>query len=214
MRLATKKKIAKETLMLLSSGVITFILLLFTYLFNRYSSNKCEDIRALINSKTILADSLSKSINSKLNQQKWFYDENTKYFDLGYNSYSDFWLRLEEINSSDSIEYKYNNIWGKNQIELLKKLGFTSGKDFKDFISKNRITDTDNSNNTKTKELKSEILALESEKRHWESKSFTSDEQMKFAIGGLVIILIFLYPVRILYWITRWSIKTLKQRNE
>ncbi|MCA0428053.1 MAG: hypothetical protein LCH37_11510 [Bacteroidetes bacterium] len=211
MRLATKKRIAKETLMLLSSGVITLLLFLFTYLFNWYFSNKCEGIKALINSKTILADSLSKSINSKLNQQKWFYEENTKYFDLGYNSHSDFWLRLEVINSSDSIEYKYNNIWGRNQIELLKKLGFESGKDFKDFISKNRITDFDN---TKTKELKSEILALESEKRRWESKLITPDEQMKFAIGGLVIILIFLYPVRILYWITRWSIKTLKQKNQ
>ena len=214
MQLKTKKKIAKEVLLLLSSGIITLIIFLLVYPFNWYCNSKSEGIQTLIISKTIQSDSLVKNYNSKLKQQQWFYEGNIKDFDLEYNSYSELWLRLEVIYNADSIEYKYNNTWDKNQIALLNKLGFRNGKDFKEFIAKNIITQADKANKSKSAEINKEIPKLKSEKRIWELKAMSTDEQMGFAIKGLIIVLIFFYPIRFLYWLIIWSFNTLKQKGE
>jgi|JI10StandDraft_1071094.scaffolds.fasta_scaffold740591_1 hypothetical protein len=214
MQLKTKKKIAKEVLLLLSSGIITLIIFLLVYPFNWYCNYKSEGIQTLIMSKTIQSDSLIKHYNSKLKQQQWFYEGNIKDFDLEYNSYSELWHRLEVIYNADSIEYKYINTWDKSQIALLNKLGFRNANDFKEFIAKNRITEADKANRSKSDEIKKEISKLNSEKRFWELKAMTKDEQMGFAIKALIIVLIFLYPIRFLYWLIVWSFNTLKQKGE
>lgn len=217
MQLKTKKKIAKEVLLLLSSGVIALIIFLLVYLYNWYCNSKSEGLQTLITSKTIQSDSLIKHYNSKLKQQQWFYEGNLKEYDvisLGYNSYADLWIRLEVIYNADSIEYKYSKIWDKDLIVVLDKLGFHNAKEFKEFIAKNRLTQADKANKSKSDDIKNEISKLNSEKRIWELKAMTTDEQMGFALKALIIALIFLYPIRFLYWLIVWSFKTLKQKGE
>ena len=214
MQLKTKKKIAREVLLLLSSGIITLIIFLLVYPFNWYCNYKSESIQTLISFKTVESDSLVKNYNSKLKQQQWFYEESIKDLKMEYNSSSELWQRLEEIYNVDSIVYKYNNTWGKNQITLLNKLGFGNGKDFKEFIAKNSLTETDKANKLKSTEIKNEILKLKFEKRSWEFKVKSTDEQMEVAIKGLLIVLFFLYPIRLLYWLIVWSFNTLKQKGE
>lgn len=217
MQLKTKKRIAKEVLLLLSSGVLTLIIFLLVYPYNWYYSSKSDQVQTLITTKTIQSDSLISQYNSKLKQQQWFYEENLKEYDapsLGYISYSDLWNRLEVICNADSIEYKYNNTWDKDLIAVLNKLGFHNAKEFKEFIAKNRLTQTDKANKSKSDDITNEISKLNSEKRIWELKALTIDEQIRFALKALIIALIFLYPVRFLYWLIVWSFKTIKQNGE
>ncbi len=201
----------------MSGGIIALIIFLLVYPFNWYCNFKSEGVQALIKSKTIQSDSLINHYNSKLKQQQWFYEGNLKEYDvtsLGHNSYADLWTRLEVIYNADSIEYKYSKTWDKDLIAVLDKLGFHNAIEFKDFIAKNRITQTDKANKSKSDDIKNEISKLNFEKRIWELKALTTGEQMGFAIKALIIALIFLYPIRFLYWLIAWSFKTLKQKGE
>ncbi len=217
MQLKTKKKIAKEVLLFFSGGLLALIIYLLIYPYNWYCSSKYDSIQKVIASKTIQADSLANEYNLKSKQQQWFYDVNSKEYDvaaLGYKSYADLWNRIEAIYKSDSIEYKYSKTWSKELIEVLDKIGFHNVQMFKQFIEKNILTQIDKANKSKSDDIKSEILKLDSEKYRWELKAFTSNEQMKFAIKALIIILIIFYPVRLLFWLIVWSLKTLKERGE
>lgn len=217
MQLKTKKRIAKEVLLFLGSGLLALIIYLLVYPYNWYCSSKSDGVQTLISSKIIQSDSLSSQYNSKIKQQQWFYDENLKEYDvaaMGYNSYSDLWKRLEVIYNADSIEYKYSKIWDKALIELLNKIGFQNAQMFKEFVAKNIPTQTDKINKSKSDELKREITKLNSEKRIWELKTMTTDEQMQFAFKAFIFTLIILYPFRFLFWLIIWSLKTLKQKGE
>lgn len=217
MQLKTKKRIAKEVLLLLSSGVLALIIFLLVYPYNWYCSSKSDGVQTLITTKTIQTDSLISQYNSKLKQQQWFYDGNLKEYDvtaLGYNSYSDLWSRLEAVYSADSIEYKYTKTWDKDLIVVLDKLGFHNAQEFKQFIATNILTQADKDNKSKSDDIKSEISKLNSDKHIWDLKTLTTDEQMWLALKAFIVALVFLYPIRLLFWLIVWSFKTLKQKGE
>lgn len=194
MHLKTKKKIAKEVLLLLSCAVIALIIFIMVYPYNWYCDYKSESIQTLITSKTIQSDSLNNNFNTKLKQ-----------------ALRDF------VATSNSLKYK-------TEEELMSKFPEFKGYDIqslRDFVA------TANSNKYSEEELfskfpefgfgnvkKNEILKLTSEKQMWEKKAMTTTEQMEFAIKTLIIALIFLYPIRFLYWLIVWSFKTLKQKGE
>jgi hypothetical protein len=216
MQLKTKKRIAKEVLLLLSSGFLALVIFLLVYPYNWYCSSKSDGVQTLITSKTIQSDSLISQYNSKLKQQQWFYNGNLREYDvtaLGYNSYADLWNRIEVIYNADSIEYKYSKTWSKDLKAVIDKLGFHNSQEFKDFIAKNILSQADRDNKSKSEDIKSEISKLNSEKRIWELKTLTIDEQMRLAIKTFIITFIFLYPIRLLYWLIVWSFKTLKQKS-
>jgi hypothetical protein len=217
MELKTKKRIAKEILLFLSSVLFSLIIYLLVYPFNWYCSSKSEGIQNLVNSKTLQADSLAFRYNWKLGQQRWFYDVNLKEYDvtaLGYNSYVDLWNRLEVVYSVDSIDYKYSNVWDRTVIEMLHKNGFHNAQAFKEFIAKNLLTESDKQDKLKSDDVKSEIAKLNSDKRTWELKALTCDEQMWFSLKAFVVVLIFVYPFRFLLWLTVWSFRTLNQKSD
>lgn len=217
MQLQTKKRIAKEVLLLLSSGVLALVVFLLVYPYNWYYSSKSKGVQTLISFKTIQSDSLTSKLNSKLKQQQWFYNGNHKEYDVtanGYYTYVDLWSRLEELYKADSIDYKYAKTWGKDLKAVLDKLGFHNAQEFKEFIAKNTLSQSEKNNKSKSEDIIREISKLNSEKRILELKTLTTNEQLWFAIKAFIVALIFLYPTRILYWLIVWSFNTLKEKGE
>lgn len=217
MQLKTKKRIAKEILLLLGSGLFTLTIFLFVYPYNWYCSSKSDGVQTIIATKTIQADSLLSQYNQKLKQQKWFYEQNLKEYDVstyGYNTYDDLWKRLEVIYINDSIEIKYSKTWGRELVELLKKVGFQNAQMFKEFVGKNIFDQKDKADKLKSDYIQNEIVQLNSEKRIWDLKALSINEQRAFAVKAFIGLLIILYPLRFLFWLIVWSFKTLKQNGE
>ena len=217
MQLKIKKLIAKEVILILGSMFLTLIIFLLVYPYNLYCKSKLDDISKTITYNKVKSKSLSSQYDIKLKQHHWFFNENAKEYDMQAASYNDaekLWEQLENIYNKDSIEYKYNKVWGKDLIAVLDKIGFHNAQMFKEFISKNILSQSDKKNKDISNKLKSEISTLKSTKRMLIRKIFTMEEQIWFSIKAFIIILIFLYPIRILYWSFVWSTKTLKQKEE
>jgi hypothetical protein len=217
MQLKIKKLIAKEVILILGSMFLTLIIFLLVYPYNLYCKSKLDDISKTITYNIVKSKSLSSQYDIKLKQHDWFFNENAKEYDMQAASYNDaekLWEQLENIYNKDSIEYKYNKVWGKDLIAVIDKIGFHNAQMFKEFISKNILSQSDKKNKDISNKLKSEISTLKSTKRMLIRKIFTMEEQIWFSIKAFIIILIFLYPIRILYWSFVWSTKTLKQKEE
>jgi hypothetical protein len=183
MELTTKKRIAKEVLLLLSSVVLALFTFMMVYPYNWYCSSKSDEVQKHISALTIQSDSLISQYNSKLKQQQWFYDANLKESGkvVEFN-YLELWNRLETLYNSDSIEYKYNNVWNKGLIEIFEKIGFQNSQEFNHFIKTNIFTQDDIDNKLKSDEINSEVSKLKYNKQKWLNKKLSFDKQMWFTL--------------------------------
>jgi hypothetical protein len=217
MKLTTKKIIAREFLTLtlvLTLGLISF---LCTYPYNAFKRNQVERKSIEISEKSKRADSLSLSFKNKIDQQKWFFDKYSSHWDISgdkINTSEKLWKRLDFLALNDSIKYKWQNVWDKDLIEFNKELGFLNPDEFQSFIDKNRITKTDSTNYDSSLSINSEVAALTQNKKDYDSKILSFNEQTEFGLKASIICFIILFGFRYLFYSIRWSLKILKQKTE
>jgi len=214
MKLNRKKIIAREFLLLLSCFLISGIAYIGVYPYNYVIRLKVDKLEISINPLTDEIQSLEKPVNAKLSKQKWFYDENLKRdATSGYNSYSELWKRLEYLQKSDSIIFKWNNIWDTDLKNLIKEIGFNNVKDFDKFISDNSLKTDELKTIEKVDSIKTEIANIKSQIRIIENKGLDIKDQLNFALLFLLITGIIAFPIRYLIYSIKWSIRTLNQKE-
>jgi len=215
MRLETKKIIAREFIMLIATLALAIVAFLGTYIYNFYQHNQVDKLDKRISDKTVIADSLTKPYNSKLNNQKWFYDKNNEKVDLSdaeYNSPYKLWKRLYDLSVKDSIKAKFDKVWTVEIKDLLRELNLETPEKLKTFIDNSRITQTDSSNFSKASIIYSELSSIKSVKRNHQDKVLDINKQLRFGMWTFIIGLICLFGIRYLYYAIKWSLKTLKQK--
>lgn len=212
MKLKTKKRIAKEIIILLSGFLLSLIIFLLVYPYNWIYESKAKKIQVSIISKKSQADSLDFAYISKLKERNWFFTEESKIFDSD-STVDILWAGLEKIIDNDSLEYKYKNTWNEDQLIFLNKLGFTNATNFKNFISNNRLTETEKVNYKKANIIRKEMVKLIDNKENFEQKLLTFEEQTNIGLKAFILIIIISYPLRFLYLLVIWSFKILRQKE-
>lgn len=210
MELNKKKKIAREFLFFLSCVLISGIAFVGTYSYNYVVKSKVGKLEKKI---ILLKDSISeleKPIDTKLSKQKWFYKENLKR-DVVYGSYSKLWERLEYLHKSDSIVFKWNNVWNVELKKMVKEVGFENVQEFDKFIKDNSLNLEELEIKAKTDFLQTQIVEFENQIKLQKHKIMDITKQFNFALLILAIIGIVVFPIRCIYYAVKWSIKTLKE---
>lgn len=216
MKLKTKKLIAREILFLFCAVLLSLILFLSVYPFNSFYRMKTNRFNDNIVSENKKADSLSFNYDSKIKQHEWFFEEVKKKADVNnteYSSSENLWSILVSDYDKDTIYYLYENKWSDILISIINDAGFQNAEEFKNFIGKNRITEQDMQGKKNASLVGKEIVNLKSERNTIQGKIISPSEQYNFAYCSLIVILILLYPVRLLFIIFFWSLKTIKQKE-
>jgi hypothetical protein len=218
MKLTIKKIIAREFLTLtlvLSLGLVSF---LCTYPYNAFKRNQAENKSTDISEKTKLADSLSIPYKSKLDKQNWFFEKFSNHYDLSgdttFDSSNEIWKGFDKNAINDSIKYKWEKKWDKDDITYFKEIGFSNPVALHSFIDKNRITKLDSTNYDSSVTINSEIASLSKSKNDNDSEILSYNEQTEFGLKALIICFIILFGFRYLFYSLKWSLKTLKQKSE
>ncbi len=218
MRLQTKKIIAREFLILTIAFFIGLLCFFSTYLYNFYKNKQAGDINKSIEEKSAQADSLAFAYKQKTEKQNWFFNQYSAEFDVKgdskYNTKEKVWSRIDNLAKKDSIRFKWENVWDKELINYNKKIGFQTPDSFKTFIESNRINETEIENYNSSLKLIEVIKSLTSKKDKIKSKTLTFDKQLEFGIKSLLVLIIFLFILRYLFYGIKWSIRTLKQKAE
>lgn len=214
MKLNRKKKIAREFLLFLSCVLISGLAFIGTYPYNFAINSKLGKFEKDVTSLTNEIDSLEKTYNAKLAKQKWFFNEWQNGSNLvDYEDYTIIWEKLENYHKKDSIEYKWNKVWAKTVLDFNRSLGFKNPIQFDKFINDNSLNDADLKNSTKVRIIQSEIADLKFQIRNKKHKILDIGDQLNFALLFLVIAGIIAFPVRLLFYSIKWSLKTLKQKE-
>lgn len=215
MKLKTKKIIAREFILLIATIALSIVAFLGTYIYNFYQHDQIDKLEEKILSETIIADSLAKSYNLKLNNQKRFYDKNNEKVDLSeaeYNSPFKLWKRLYDLSVKDSIKAKFEKVWTVEIKDLLRELNLESPEKLKAFIDNNRITQIDSNNFSKATNIYSELSSIKSVKIKHQEKILEIKKQFRFGTWTFMIGLICFFGIRYLYYGIKWSIKILEQK--
>lgn len=195
MQLKTKKKIAKEIILLFSSGVIALIIFLMVYPYNWYCNSRSEIVQEQITSKTKQFENLDNNLDENLKQ-----------------SLRDFVATANSgrYSTEDEVFAKFPEFEGYDR-QILRDFVATSnsGK----YSTEDEVFAKFPEFKIPSAQIK-EIFKLKSEKEMWESKAWNISEHLDFSFSALLIVLIFLYPIRFLYWLIVWSFKTLMQKDD
>ena len=212
MKLETKKLIAREFLLLLISvglGLIGFILTL------GYSFIKESQLNNLQN-EIILNESnnqkLNNSYDKKYETRAWFYNTINEKFDLSNSSYNDpdkLWKRLNILIQKDSLRYKYEQ--SPDIRESFKIVGLTNIESVEKFIQQNNLTKAEISDINKYVQDRKFIESLNSKASEAKSNTLSDSKKNEFTLWLFLCVLIFIFPIRYLYYSIKWSSKILKQ---
>lgn len=214
MKIETKKTIAREFLIFLACVAIAILSFLGTFLYNAIYERKVQRIENSMTPINQEITELEQPYKEKINRQKWFFNESKKRdFNGGYKNYSTLWNRLEEIHKTDSVVYKWNNVWEKEMKKVIGEIGFKTGEEFDKFISDNLPNKDDVSNQSNVEKLRKEINKLESQKYRNKYQLLERKGQMHFASTVFLVLIAISFPLRYLFLSIRWSIKTLKQKE-
>ena len=212
MKLGRKKIIAREFLTLISCVLISIVAYIGTFPYNNIIRSKIKKIESKIQNLDYQSDSLIKPYKQKIKKQEWFYNEFIRLATYKvYEKYDEVWQRLSKLQKSDSIIYKWENVWSKDLIRITKEIGFKNGKEFNQFI-------IDYSFNEKDYEIQNKVASLNNQIEIYlkikptRNLILTSSEQLQFGLYCLVIFSIIVFPLRYLIYSIKWSIKTLKQK--
>ena len=216
MKLSRKKIIAREFLILLTCVLASTIAFLGTYPYNGAIDSRITKMEKEIEPLKSKADSLTDKISVKQEKQEWFFNENVDRYgpDIGYATYTDLWNRLEEVQKADSIVYKWNNLWSSDLIKIIKEIGFKDGKEFNQFVAKYSLTDKEIQDKSKADPITNEIKNIESKIRTENYKLMNFDDRLEFSLICLIIFGVLAFPLRYLFYSIKWSIKTLKQKEQ
>ncbi len=215
MQLSTKKKFAREFLLLVLTAIIGLLAFLFIYPFNSIRQHQSDNLQTEITTNKEIADSLIKTYHSKCNKQKWFYDQFKEEYDLTDTSIdtSDKWWKIfEKYKNMDTLLVRWNYKWDKEQINSLIKIGFDSPKKLNEFITKNSIIDTDLINKNSAKNIYEENKRLKTDEVAARNKIVDSKEQLSIGIWAVIISAFVFFVLRYLIYAIKWSIKILKQK--
>ena len=209
-----KKIIAREFLIFLVMLILGIVVFLCIYPYNSYRENQIEKVNKSITEKELLADSLHKSVNKKIENQEWFFDKVSNEFDIINTEYSELkslWPILQRIAENDSTEYRWNHKWEKSLIQFHKSIGFKNAQELENFIEQNSINSKDSVQLGKSTEIRKEIAKLTKQKDRLKRKVFNDYEKEGFAIGIGVVLFGILFLLRYLIYAVKWSLRTLKE---
>ena len=205
MRLIIKKIVAREVLL-----VFVSILLVFLVYLGSLSYNLIQDINKsnLINEIQNLQNSdLKRTSLIKRQKREDFFRYLMKLEGYDYNPIEDreFWLRLEQLSSNDSIEYKWHNALPLEHIEDLKDYGVLSPEDYSQLIESTKMEESELTEldviNRRIAELSSKILQI---------RKLDYVEIKDLLYCGLIVIILCIFIIRYTYYVLTWSIRTLR----
>jgi|GEM_PF-2919141 len=119
---------------------------------------------------------------------------------------TDFWGSLYNI-YCNKVPISWDKSWSKELIDFFVESGFKTPNDLSNFIKTNTIYTTE----TELKDSTQKQKDIAVEKKNTINNSMLSvDDQKEFALKGLLIFFITLFPLRYLYYGIKWSLSTLK----
>jgi len=214
MKLHKKKIIAREFLILLGCIALTVFVGLGTIPYNYFVNLHIENLP--VSTQTLIKEihNLEKIYKLKESKQKWFYNENKKRFsEASYISFTDLWGRLRDLQKADSIMYKWDNVWDKKVKEMFSAMGLKSGSDLNRFIAEYSFSKEDlvlkSTANLKYRELDK----IRNQMRQGKDLLLDAKEQTNFVLVCFLLISIIVFPIRYLFYIIKWCIKTIKQKE-
>lgn len=215
MKFKYKKIIAREFLILMSCIGIFILAFIGTNLYNFVISIRVGNIEKKIESLDKKIDSLENIYGTKIEKQKWFYNEFFYRFiiDRSCSSYENLWNRISELQKSDSIVFLWNNIWSSEVKKDFHKIGFKDEKEINQFVLSNSLNEKEQNFKRDADSISFEILFLTQHKLDTKDKHLDSEEQIRFSYISILIIGIIVFPARLLIYSIRWSVNTLKQKD-
>jgi hypothetical protein len=194
-------------------GLTTFLSI---YAYNAIKEKKISRLSNEINITSKQVDSLSSAHNKKIDKQNWFFKKWSATFDLSndtqYNTLEKVWKRIDYLAQQDSINYKWKNIWHKDLVTFHKDIGFHNPEEFKAFIDDNRISEKDKSDFMVANEKKTFISDLDKQIKETTKSKLSYDEQIDFTTTAIVVLCLFIFGFRYLYYGVKWSIRTLNEK--
>lgn len=214
MRLKTKKIIARELLIIISSLVLVFVFNIGIFLYNRIIESDLKTISQEIVTKENQIKTLILPIKEKTDKQNELYQEIKKKGLQGkHNSSIQFWDRLSQLYKVDSIIYRWNNRWSPELKTTLKEIGFKDGIEFNDFVSHHYFTDKDENIKNQALEIQGNIDLLTIDLLNSSEKIIKPYRQSELSNGILLMLSILLFPFRFLIYTIIWSVRTLKEKE-
>ncbi len=215
MKLEIKKIIAREFLILTLVLIFGLIIFLCVYPYNAFLQSQIEKRTTQIFEKRKLADSLSRNYKTKLNNQTWFFAKFQNYYDLTadktFDERDEIWKKFDNWALKDSINYRWEHRWGRENITFLKSIGFSNSQSLQSFIERNRISKVDSVNFNSSLVINSESAMLSKSKKVKESKVVSSNEQTAIAKKTLIFCFILFFGLRYFFYSLKWSLNVLKQ---
>ena len=218
MKLKTKKIIAREFLILILVFILGLVFFECVYPYNKLKWHQVEGISATISEKTKIRDSLSNSYKIKMGKRDWFYEKFNTHYDLStdktFDERDEIWNRFDNWVMTGKINFFWNFKWGEENLNFLKSIGFSDPESIESFVETNRITQIDSINYKNALAINPEIKLLLNKKNEIESKILSYNEQIEFGINAVYMNFIILFGVRYLFLSIKWSIHTLKQKQD
>lgn len=217
--LKNKKIIAKEFLILTLSLFILLISYLSILIYNYTIDKKITKINNVYNHKYTIADSLCYNYKTKSEEQHKFLrtldsELSNSISKMKSKEIVEQWNILYKLAKNDSIEYRWNHKWDKNQIYFINQYGIKTSKEFKEYILKNIVTKEDYRNYNEGKKIKFNIAnTLLLEKKNLIRGKFDIKETISFLSKVLIISFIILFVLRYIYYALKWSIIILKKQG-
>ena len=205
MKLKTKKILAKESLIFISCGVLFGLLSLSITIWNWYCEQRIENITEEIVNNKFIADTLGLSYDKKLEMQEWFWDKYSSCFLTDLESSNQCWVKHQDMYYDNLLSNYYEH---EKMINFYRKIGFDDFKTLRNFIGDNIITNFDHDNKAKSIKLRgnSDLYSILCDYR---LKIVYKEKHTFFSLITLIIIFGIVYPLRFLYLLIGWSIKTL-----
>lgn len=213
----TKKIIAKEFLFFIAVLSITLISFLSLLVYNQKIHYSIDNQKHIKNEKIKTANHLVENFNSKIDNQKKYFNsliaglEKRDFFSIDDNLRIEWWNRLNYLIKVDSIKYRWKNNWDKKLVDGIKKRGYKTPEELKKFIIKNTPTLQEKSDYFKGHKIYDETDIIDNEIKNLQKEKFNDSEIKWIVLKIFIIAFIVLFVLRYIKYGITWSIKTLKQ---
>lgn len=215
MKLNRKKIIAKEFLIIVACALVFGLAFISTIPYNYVIESRIDSLETNSQSLSDSIRNIQMNFLPKIDKQKELFDiSETNRWHTKQWTYQELWSRLQQLNESDSLEFKWNNEWDSEfKTELNDKLGFKEVSDFKNYIVNNSLTSTEFEQNVRGENIIEERKSIERRIETERYKLMGDDDRFEFSFICLLIIGLIAFPLRYLFYAVKWSIKTLKQKE-
>lgn len=239
MIIRTKKKIAKEILFLFTVIIFGIISYIGVYFYNLFLENKISNLSNTIKVKTTISDSLGKPyldfqerikneelkfdeygipIRSKFKRLYYLQDGDRKKLDSLINQ-----MHIEKV-SSESIKIFEKDFKNLHSVEFYpenkslppfvkQKFIEYNGQELFAMSNSFAVSSKDSSNYTKSTLLNKELQNERYQIQEYKKSLISSKEQRSFVLKVSLISFLFLFILRYIYYLVRWSLNTLKQKD-